>query len=191
MDRRPGRPARRLPRGRGPAAAARGAHLMVALLAAAALTVPAPARPRAEPGPVIRWLMAEPASLWELGMFRLQSLLLAEFRGDHPLARVWRDARYDWAENRIHVSIATDERYEEARCARLVGELRSLANVKDGKPLNGESSLFANQFARGFSTPDEPDDYTKRLDGIMVLRVGMDGGSCRGRLLSDEVVPGG
>jgi hypothetical protein len=190
MDRRPGRPARRPPRGRKPAAAARGAHLAaVALLAAAAaLAAHTPARPRAEPGPVGRWLMTEPASLWELGMSRLQSLLLTGLPGDHPLAHVWRDARYDWAGNRIHVSVATDERYGEARCSHLMGELRALANVEDGRPLDGVSSLFANQFARGFSTPDEPDDYTKRLDEIMVLQVGMNGGSCHGRLLSDEVV---
>jgi hypothetical protein len=135
-----------------------------------------------------RWLMTEPASLWELGMSRLQTLLLTEFREGHPLARVWRNAHYAWDENRIHVGVASDERYEEARCSSYLGELRTLAGVEDGEPLDGESSLFANQFARGFSSPDEPQDYTERLDEIMVLRVDMDGGSCHGRLLSEEVV---
>jgi hypothetical protein len=167
---------------------ARGARPVLLPLLVAALAAHTPARPRAEPGPVGRWLMTEPASLWELGMSRLQSLLLTGLPGDHPLARLWRNAYYSWDENRIYVTVASDERYEEARCSYFVGELRSLANVKDGKPLNGESSLFANQFARGFSTHDEPEDYTERLDEIMVLRVDMDGGACHGRLLSDEVV---
>jgi hypothetical protein len=165
--------------------------LLLLLLLVAALAAHTPARPRAEPGPVGRWLMTEPASLWELGMFRLQSLLLAGLPAGHPLARLWRNAYYSWDENRIHVAVASDERHEQARCSHYLGELRSLADVEDGQPRNGESSPFANQFARGFSSPGEPADYTKRLDGIMVLRVGMDGGSCRGRLLSDEVVPGG
>jgi hypothetical protein len=158
------------------------------VLLAAALAALTPAPPRAEPGPVGRWLMAEPASMWELGMFRLQTLLLVGLPADHPLARLWRNAHYSWDENRIYVSVASDERYGAARCSHFMGELRSLADVEDGKPLNSESSLFANQFARGYSRPDEPEDYTKRLDDIMMLRVDMDQGSCRGRLLSEEVV---
>jgi hypothetical protein len=170
-------------------AVGRSARSLALLLAvAAAVAAHAPGRPRAEPGPVGRWLMAEPASMWELGMTRLQGLLLTGLSADHPIAALWRNAYYGWREDRIYVSVASEAGFGEASCSYLLAELQRLAGVADGRPLNSESSLFANQFARGFSSVGEPEDYTRRLDEIMVLRVDMDGGSCRGRLLSDEVV---
>jgi hypothetical protein len=164
------------------------ALLLAAAAAAAALAAPAPAPALAEPGPVGRWLMAEPASLWELGMTRLQDLLLNGLPAGHPLAGLWRNASYGWDEDTIYVSAASQEGYGAARCSRLLDGLRDLAGVEGGRPRNAESSLFANQFARGFSTVGEPAGYTRRLDGIVALRVDMDGGSCRGRLLAEEAV---
>ena len=67
---------------------------------------------RAEPGPVGRWLMNEPASLFDLGMIRLNmeaktwerphdtfNIEMKEAYGGIPLYF----AKYDWDENRIAV----------------------------------------------------------------------------------------
>ena len=55
---------------------------------------------RAEPGPVGKWLMDEPTSLWELGMFRLEEYVRG-WKGAHPLASYSSRVRYDWDQNRI------------------------------------------------------------------------------------------
>ena len=56
---------------------------------------------RAEPGPVGKWLMDEPTSLWDLGMLRLEKIV-DDWKG---LKDSEKDTYYDWNQNRIIIDL--------------------------------------------------------------------------------------
>lgn len=179
----------------------------VALAAVICLATISPTR--ADPGPVVNWLMQEPASLFDLGMMRLHiekfewsnprrtfnEEMKAQY-GDIPVYLVF----YNWRENRIYVLGAIKSQdlllsKEEAKqvCKRIIGEISRLANVdpKTGTT-NGDHSIFADFFSHyDYENPKEPDNYKSKLDQIFVLaanvRVHNETTFCRRPLLSAKV----
>ena len=57
----------------------------------------------AEPGPIGRWLMGEPLSLWDKGMFEANEAArrAATFVGSHRGELAWGSASYNWNNNEI------------------------------------------------------------------------------------------
>ena len=54
-----------------------------------------------EPGPIGRWLMGEPLSLWDKGMFEANEAArrAATFVGSHRGELAWGSASYNWNNN--------------------------------------------------------------------------------------------
>jgi hypothetical protein len=131
----------------------------------------------AEPGPVVRRLMETPATLFSLGLVRLQLALEAiasGYRGDGTLVLL---SSYDWDANRIVIEadLAHPQPSREL-CAEVLGFLRGRARVhprEDGRYLAEwmDGSAFSSLFGHvGFTEPGFPADIARRLDEIVVLR---------------------
>lgn len=143
---------------------------------------------KAEPGPVGRWLMETPATLWEFGLFRLQEQVFG-WKGKHPLADTARGVHYDWDRNRITVSISVTKPISKQKCKNFLNEIRKSAWIYDGNPpAFAGYSTFANSFRRGFTNGTEPKDFLKKIDEIIRVEVSSKNASCEGRLVSKEVL---
>ncbi len=146
---------------------------------------------RAEPGPVGKWLMNEPASLWDVGMYRLEEYVHG-WKGAHPLASYISRIRYDWDQNRIIIDIfVRKEDFEKEKCASIIKEVRDSGGVgEDGKPFTPCGySYYSHLFSHlGFKNKDQPENYRQRLDKIFRIKVQFAIGSCEGKLLSNEVL---
>ena len=164
---------------------------------------------RADPGPVVNWLMDEPASLFDVGMLRLD--LLVEGWENHTEfleikqrfgSSSWTNSWYNFEENRIYVTISVfdgidvDNAGRKAVCRELIDFMSRQAGVDltTGKLIwdKMESSSFADSFEhRDYTKTSAPSDYQSRLDGIFVLRavVGKDPQltTCRRALMSNKV----
>ena len=147
-------------------------------------------RANAEPGPVGQWLMNEPASLWTIGMMRLE-LYIEGWTGLHPLVNYYRGAEYRWDENRINIyAYSFEQKYSKEKCAELISELRDSGLVRDGRVIGDlENSTYADYFGQiGYQSKTIPKDYHKRLDEIIKVEVRLAGGACEGKLVSKEIL---
>ena len=162
---------------------------------------------RAEPGPVRRYLMNEPISLFDLGMLKLEvraldwsngralEEMVAQYGTSSPLFTV----RYDWDENRIYVQghvfeIVDDTATQKLFCNKLIEFISKWAGVdpQTGEVFAGVQgySQFAGEFSHmGYSNRNEPEDYLSRLDKIFVIKgfVGRKPVRCVRALLSNKV----
>ena len=164
---------------------------------------------RAEPGPVVNWLMNEPASLFDVGMLRLD--LWISIWGEHPRiieikqrfgSSSWAHPWYNFEENRIYVTISVhdgidvDNAGRKAVCRELIDFMsrQAVVDPTTGKYVDDrlKVSAFAQRFEhRDYTKTSAPSDYQSRLDGIFVLRafVGEDPRrtTCRRALMSNKV----
>ena len=168
--------------------------------------------PRAEPGPIGRWLMDEPASLFDLGMLRLEmdawrwerphytyNVQMKAAYGTYPTYTVG----YDWDENRIvvrgwmlqNINERTDA---ESACKKILSHISDMAGVVSDTGKLRHPGMTASRFADYFShigylEAGEPEDYRSRLDQIFVIKGSVvhseDGQyvACSRRLLSTKV----
>ncbi|TQV80346.1 hypothetical protein [Denitrobaculum tricleocarpae] len=143
---------------------------------------------RADPGPVVRWLMNEPASLFDVGIMRINNRLngIQEALGDqigYPIALFsW----YDWEQNRIFIEgrnqspqpredVLLFKLNARKACGVFFASVRYNAGMRYvGKNLmlpDDKASIMANQFGHdGYTTSTEPTDYAARIDRIFVIR---------------------
>lgn len=145
---------------------------------------------RAEPGPVGKWLMEKPASLWDLGMLRLEEFVFG-WKGAHPLANYSVRVSYDWDQNRIMIEFFVEEEFKKEKCAYIISRTRHSGGIdEDGKlstTLN--QSYYASFFSHmGYKTNEAPENYLRRLDKIFRVKVLFKNGSCEGKLLSNKVL---
>jgi hypothetical protein len=155
---------------------------------------------RAEPDSVVKWLMNEPASLFDTGILNLRaevfgwshgtefdlsgqewSVFNESMRAQYGSAPRW-GAWYSWEENRIiigasqsgRVTIDSKDKAKQA-CSAILDRARHEGGVE---PQTGEllvpaigHSLFANRFAhQGYESINQPDNYQSQLDKIFVLQ---------------------
>lgn len=150
----------------------------------------APLSLRAEPGPVIGWLMNEPVSLLDIGLYRLekdvQSLRQGIEAGVSNGARIVIGVHYSWDKNRIYVLFAHIEELKRDDCEYIIGITRLLARVNptNGTPLVGDSSNFSSFFSHfGYSKKSQPKEYRKKLDHIFEIVVNAKNIKCMAPLL--------
>lgn len=144
----------------------------------------------AEPGPVGKWLMNEPVSMFTFGMAQLRQHVYG-WKGTHPLAGVSIGVNYDWDENRITISlIRSEEPFDKEKCKQLLESARMQGGVYDGKLFRyRENSFYSDSFSPiGYVDKGAPKDYLKRIDEIIRIKVSFDGGGCEGRLVSSEIL---
>jgi hypothetical protein len=146
---------------------------------------------RAEPGPVVNWLMNEPISLFDLGMHRLSNAVrywqkkVTEEKPDYWVQEFGGlpnySVAYDWDLNRIFIRAQVGTIHDNAKeaCRNLVTDALMQAYI--GPDILGDFEMFApgseggySRFASFFShyayrTGSEPEEYRSRLDNIIIL----------------------
>ena len=146
---------------------------------------------KADPGPIVTYLMGQPASVFDLGMYRLSEFLLRlndnieeryQPRTSHMVAG------YSFNENRIqlvHIIAIPREPDKEGLCKDMIDFLRSSAGFQNGKLVTFlENSIYSSLFSySGYSNNNEPKNYRNKLDEIMQIRVVVDGFICEAPLI--------
>jgi hypothetical protein len=165
----------------------------------------------AEPGPVGQWLMDQPASMFTVGMNRLDGRMAVAVEKNAPtffekpeqgeniaFSSGW--AHYDWDKNRIQLMSYIYVKYQlgtdvQDRCVGLLNRIRLEFGVFEGNLLenfetSGVSVLFSQ---RGYKFKNEPSEWRERIDRIVELNVTIKGSGiedevvCIGELLEKEV----
>ena len=178
-------------------------------LAAGLITVFLMASPAgAEPGPIGKWLMAQPLTLWDIGMIRAtdsakwaSDLVKSETEseiGKGPLAGPFAGASYDWNNNEIDIYLSildyrgemTHEKCNELRGLFLDGLGRYIRALGEDKWRNGILSQIYKWFShRGFKSDSRDEDLAEKMSRIIFVQVEMrnrfkTGISCRDRILT-------
>jgi hypothetical protein len=150
---------------------------------------------RAEPGPVVEYLMGTPVSLFSFGMYRLTEDVRL-LNSQHP---AFFTAGYDWDANRIIVSafsVNRDFAATKENCSSLINAMRTngLINVETGQPFEGfKNSRYGDLFDPiGFARKDAPAQHLDKIDEIIELKaiIRKDDShiSCEGPLLSRKIL---
>jgi hypothetical protein len=146
---------------------------------------------KADPGPVVQWLMNEPASLFDLGMYRLEK---DTERKKIPIFGTSSDimhyASYDWNKNRIKVGyVAYVIPFTKILCKKYLNSARStLGFVLGGEAVAG-ASISAKFFQHnGYHKKSQPNKHMNKLDQIITVTVALKGGSCEGPMVSTDVL---
>lgn len=170
-----------------------------------------PSAARLEPGPVGQWLMDTPASMFSVGMDRLDKkvAIIAEQIGPKVIKTENSEntkllasggALYNWDRNRITIwssfSVVSDElvTYED-QCKHYLDKIRLSLHVEDGKSFFSPHSLASSLFSqRGYRGTSDPENWQGRLDQIIEINVRLvplnlksDSILCFGQLLSTDV----
>lgn len=150
----------------------------------------------ADPNPATRYLMNEPVSLLDFGLYKLENYFAAIGPND---SYVFSIVRYDWELNRINVYIYNTNGNNEistkkeakkwskniiCRARELLGiDCSSLKSV-----LGSKKSIIYNYFSHtGFQKSGEPSNLAAELDEIVVLKVQTHWGISRSNPVHCEV----
>lgn len=148
----------------------------------------------AEPTSTIRWLMNEPASLFDLGMLRLREMnrvlwipkllpLLDE--GNLKIDRVGLGGVvYSWEKNRINISVSTNGKIDENTCRALLREYKNIIanqyySLKTDQKLRkkmvkSSESMLASTFDHvNHSSKSGPKRWREKVADIMTITVGI------------------
>lgn len=149
----------------------------------------------AGPDKTIQWLMDEPLSLLDYGIYKIEQGLQERFRGED----ISSSAYYDWDSNEIRALLFVEVKYKDVsalkeECAIALDRMRVDAGNFDGELMSGEYSDWADYFQHnGFTRNNAPKQVLKEIDKKIMLKVVMTrhrsktGISCQGPLLSTDV----
>jgi hypothetical protein len=134
---------------------------------------------QADPSPSVRYLMGESVSLFEWGIFRLQTRT-ERFTWDgldirNQFARV----EYDWPKNQLRVRLVVYPRYQSLQkstarqvCGSLIRQMKGLFGVAPGfefiRGIDGIGTFFRHQ---QFAKSDVPETLDADLEAITSLEV--------------------
>lgn len=154
-----------------------------------------------EPTPKINYLMNEPASLFDLGMYRLgEGLSNAVILKENRISAA---PFYDWDKNRIKIkgfsSINKSLDMKEAKllCSDVIRRIKSylMVDSETGKSFLGTHSIFESFFSHdGYKNKSEPSDLYSDIDNITEIEayVGEEGKefkiNCKSPLMSKEIM---
>ncbi len=152
-----------------------------------------------EPTPAVRHLMNEPATLFDLGMLRLQQKFRKIALDDFDL--VFAVVSYDWDTNRIKITaFASTEKIKtvEGRkqgCRKVLKEIKQDLGIdlETGRP-KGPNSFVSNLFSHvDYSRRGWPSDLVDELDNMVELTARVfgqtgTGALCRSTLLGTEIL---
>lgn len=174
--------------------------LLTAIVLAAALSFGA-LPVRADPGPVVSWLMNEPASLFDIGMHSLNqsvqeslAVVTEHLDGNISIDRnhsaKTSGAVFNSKKNQIIIYYyAHKHPFNKADCEKtIISARQTVGSVVEGRrPMTG-ASYVANFFrhANGDKT-SAPANYLWELDEIVEISVNLKGGECFGPLVSNDV----
>jgi len=163
-------------------------------LAVAACVLASVITARAEPGPVVDYLMSASVSQFSFGMYRINEDL-DKIEGETRTAIF---AFYDWDKNRIKISatrFGDDPKQTAEDCKPIMQRIRVSGGVdENGKFLLGESanSWFADNFGPiGYERKDAPENFLHKIDDIIDIEINLWSSGkhilCSGELVSNKM----
>ena len=137
----------------------------------------------------VYWLKETPVSLWVYGQMRLSQ----HFSGwsdeppYSPLSNLFGMINTSAIDDHIQINaIDINRDFTEERCAKILEAIRNDAYVREGEvPEEWGSSFYSTFFIN--HTAAGPRDYLKHIDEVISIRVALNGGACKGPLVSTEV----
>jgi hypothetical protein len=123
----------------------------------------------AEPDVVTKYLMDEPVSMMDFGIFRLDQRVREVMASDHNAIGA---ARYEWDKNKIILTgFSSDKGIKtiqdaQNKCKEMVNSLRFVlgVNADTGKSIFGTSSMIDQYFShKGYKTAAEPKGFSENL----------------------------
>ena len=160
---------------------------MRAVLRVACVVVAASSSPAAsEPGPIGRWLMKEPVSLWDKGVSEASEMAdsAAEGIGAHRGERAWGWAAYDWEDNEITLNFNVtgykgDPTHKECNMLRryFIGWLAhgdySYTGTNEERSRRGILRAISQWFGHsgGYRNRDRDKNLEEKLARIIFVRV--------------------
>ena len=138
----------------------------------------------AEPGPIGRWLMNEPLTLWDWGMFKAskEAEQAAEFIGERGEYRAFAWAHYNWNHNEIEIGMgslsypgeASHENCNEVRrdFIRYFADFYSLENEDTARSSlhNNIASWFSHE---GWERKVRDEELGKKMSRIIFAKVSL------------------
>lgn len=130
----------------------------------------------AEPGRVARWLMDEPMSLFDWGMYKTDRKV-ADLRGGkdtYSAQFLFGSADYDWDENRIRLRVSFVGKGSEAECVENIKRAKgAFLNYtwSDREQANVAKEIFARLFSHegGYKSKNQPADIGEQVVGMSVM----------------------
>lgn len=134
---------------------------------------------QADPSPSVRYLMDEPISLFEWGIFRLQARA-ERFAWDHlDVKSQYARIEYDWTKNQLQVEMTVYPRSQSLQrttarevCGSLIHQMKMHLGVAPGteelREINGIGTFFRHQ---QFEKAGVPKTLDANLEAITTLEV--------------------
>lgn len=137
----------------------------------------------------VYWLKETPVSLWEYGQMKLEQHLSgwSDEPPYSPLLNLSGMINTSTMDDHIQINAFDIERdFTRERCKEILEAIREDAYVMGGKvPEEWGSSFYSSFFIN--HTTGGPPNYLKHIDEVISLRVALDGGACKGPLVSTEI----
>lgn len=132
---------------------------------------------QADPSGTVNKFMDTPASLFSIGMMRVDEEVSKSVRDmkANTGERYYGSASFDWDKNQIildvkRYAIKGDQPDFDAECKEVVENVRMGGMVMDGKPIRGEASYYSALFLPvGYSIGAITEDDAKNLDQLSVI----------------------
>ena len=156
----------------------------------------------AEPGPIGRWLMGEPLSLWDKGMFEANEAArrAATFVGSHRGELAWGSASYNWNNNEIDLffnvqGFRDDPTHEKCNELRryFIGHVAAGAHfMHDEEQSRARVQHTIDEWFShyGYRDKQRDEELAEKITRILFVRVNLwsKGGTvtCRDRILSSD-----
>jgi hypothetical protein len=134
---------------------------------------------QADPSPSVLYLMGEPVSLFEWGIFRLEARAERFAWSGLDIKSQFAHVEYDWPKNQLQIRLTVYPRYQSLQrttarqvCGSLVQQAKSLLGVTPGfesmRDIAGIGTFFHHQH---FDKADAPKTLDADLEAITTLEV--------------------
>lgn len=148
-----------------------------------------------EPTPTVNWLMNEPVSMLDWGIYKMkQKLILSQYHPKSILngAAIYIDAYYDWDRNRIVLSINSISKMDRSWLPKAWSDANTSV-FAIGSSLDTEGKWFALAWAfdsyfvpQGWSKQGQPATLKKDITDILEILVRTPDFECFGHPADDE-----
>jgi len=160
----------------------------------------------AEPDASTKYIMNEPLSLLEWGLYRLEKAYDKQTWSDLDIRSQYTTARYDWSKNTIYFEIVVYPSFESLQktpaqkvCGSVVHQIKSLFGVESGyefmRDYCGIGTYFHPQYWENKNSPKTLDSDIEKITNIQVKVMASkndqapfkEAASCSSELLQPEI----
>ena len=149
---------------------------MIRALIVAAVLIPRIAT--AEPTPTVNWLMGEPMSLFDWGVYKTDKRLgeLRAFKNVFTSTFMTGSAEYEWRSNRLRLRVLLEGQGTDAECTENLAKAKGAFLNYEWDPLRQVEvapTVFADLFSHegGYKSKTTPADLGTQLARIATIEV--------------------